>query len=98
MTPFTGMLGALPPSSAAARSRAAGKTYANAASTQVLPAWTRFDLGARYTFLWPWNGKPIFVRAAIENVENFGYYLSTYSGLVAIGGPRTYLVSTTFNV
>lgn len=75
-----------------------GWTYANAANTQVLPAWTRFDLGARYTFLSPWNGKPIVVRAAIENVENVAYYASSYSGsAIGLGAPRTYLLSTTFN-
>lgn len=75
-----------------------GWTYANAANTQVLPAWTRFDLGARYTFLSPWNGKPIVVRAAIENVENVAYYASSYSGTaIGLGAPRTYLLSTTFN-
>jgi len=75
-----------------------GASYANAANTQVLPAWTRFDLGARYTFLSPWNGKPIVVRAAIENVENLAYYASSYSGsAIGLGAPRTYLVSTTFN-
>jgi iron complex outermembrane receptor protein len=74
-----------------------GESYANAANTQVLPAWTRFDLGARYTFLSPWNGKPIVIRAAVENVENLGYYASGYSGVVGLGAPRTYLVSTTFN-
>lgn len=75
-----------------------GWTYANAANTQVLPAWTRFDLGARYTFLSPWNGKPIVVRAAVENVENVSYYASSYSGsAIGLGAPRTYLLSTTFN-
>ncbi|RED42510.1 TonB-dependent receptor-like protein [Rhodopseudomonas thermotolerans] len=74
-----------------------GAAYVDAANTQLLPSWTRFDIGARYTFLSPWNGKPIVIRAAVENVENLGYYASGYSGVVGLGAPRTYLVSTTFN-
>jgi len=75
------------------------ESYANDANTQELPAWTRVDLGARYTFLSPWNGKPIVVRANVENVFNEAYYNSyrTVSSAVSLGAPRTYLLSTTFN-
>ena len=34
---------------------------------------------------------------SVENVENVGYYASAYSGVVGLGAPRTYLLSTTFN-
>ena len=71
--------------------------FVNPANTQVLPDWVRFDLSARYTFLSPWNGKPIVIRAAVENVANSSYWASAYSGVVTVGAPRTYLVSTTFN-
>lgn len=71
--------------------------FVNTANTQILPEWVRFDLGARYAFVSPWNGKPIVVRAAVENVANNGYWSSAYNGVVARGAPRTYLVSTTFN-
>jgi iron complex outermembrane receptor protein len=75
------------------------ESYANDANTQELPAWTRVDLGARYTFLSPWNGKPIVVRANVENVFNEAYWNSyrTVSSAVSLGAPRTYLLSTTFN-
>lgn len=75
------------------------ESYANDANTQELPAWTRVDLGVRYTFLSPWNGKPIVVRANVENVFNEAYYNSyrTVSSAVSLGAPRTYLLSTTFN-
>ncbi len=52
------------------------ESYANDANTQELPAWTRVDLGARYTFTSPWNGKPIVVRASVENVFNEAYWNS----------------------
>lgn len=75
------------------------ESYANDANTQELPPWTRVDLGARYTFLSPWNGKPIVVRANVENVFDEAYYNSyrTVSSAVSLGAPRTYLLSTTFN-
>lgn len=75
------------------------ESYANDANTQELPAWTRVDLGARYTFLSPWNGKPIVIRASVENVFNEAYWNSyrTVSSAVSLGAPRTYLLSTTFN-
>ena len=71
--------------------------YVDVANTMMLPEWTRVDLGARYTFTSPWNGKPIVVRASIENVFNKAYWASAYSGVITLGAPRTYLVSTTFN-
>ena len=71
--------------------------YVDPANTLTLPEWTRFDIGARYTFTSPWNGKPIVVRANIENLFNKAYWASAYSGVITLGAPRTYLVSTTFN-
>jgi iron complex outermembrane receptor protein len=73
--------------------------YADDANLMLLPAWTRVDLGARYTFLSPWNGKPIVIRANVENVGNAAYWNAyrTVSSAVSLGAPRTYLVSTTFN-
>lgn len=74
-----------------------GEQYLDAGNTQILPSWTRVDLGARYTFLSPWNGKPIVIRANVENVANTSYWASAYSGVLTVGAPRTYLLSTTFN-
>lgn len=71
--------------------------YVDVANTLTLPEWTRVDLGARYTFTSPWNGKPIVVRGSIENVFNKAYWASAYSSVITLGAPRTYLVSTTFN-
>ncbi|MBR0840721.1 TonB-dependent receptor [Bradyrhizobium liaoningense] len=71
--------------------------YVDLANTLTLPEWTRVDIGARYTFTSPWNGKPIVVRANIENLFNKAYWASAYSGVITLGAPRTYLVSTTFN-
>ncbi|UPK01082.1 TonB-dependent receptor [Bradyrhizobium sp. 170] len=71
--------------------------YVNVTNTLTLPEWTRVDIGARYTFTSPWNGKPIVIRANIENVFNEAYWASAYSGVITLAAPRTYLLSTTFN-
>lgn len=71
--------------------------YVNITNTLTLPEWTRVDIGARYTFTSPWNGKPIVIRANIENVFNEAYWASAYSGVITLAAPRTYLLSTTFN-
>lgn len=73
------------------------RQYVDVANTLTIPEWTRVDLGARYTFTSPWNGKPIVVRGSIENVFNKAYWASAYSGVITLAAPRTYLVSTTFN-
>ena len=75
-----------------------GSQYANITNTLSLPEWTRVDIGARYTVTSPWNGKPIVIRANIENVFNEAYWASAYAtGVITLAAPRTYLLSTTFN-
>jgi iron complex outermembrane receptor protein len=73
--------------------------FINAANTLSIPEWTRLDLGARYTLTSPWNGKPIVVRFAVENVFNAAYWNQSYTsdGVVTVGAPRTFLASSTFN-
>uniref|UniRef100_E6VBT3 TonB-dependent siderophore receptor n=1 Tax=Rhodopseudomonas palustris (strain DX-1) TaxID=652103 RepID=E6VBT3_RHOPX len=74
-----------------------GEAYADAANRFLVPSWTRFDLGARYTFASPWNGKPITLRFAVENVGNSSYWATSLSDRqIYLGAPRTYLASTTF--
>ena len=73
--------------------------FVNSPNTLSIPDWTRVDLGARYTFASPWNGKPIVVRLNVENVLNKAYWIGSYTadGIVTLGAPRTFLASTTFN-
>jgi iron complex outermembrane receptor protein len=74
-----------------------GDAYADAANRFLIPNWTRFDLGARYTFASPWNGKPITLRLAVENVANNASWMtSSADRQIYLGAPRTYLASTTF--
>ena len=63
------------------------------ANTKRIPDWTRFDIGARYATRA--GGRPVTLRATIENVFDKSYWGSTGGGYLSIGGPRTLLVSAT---
>jgi iron complex outermembrane receptor protein len=73
-----------------------GNVFYDQANTQTVSDWTRVDLGARYAFVGP-NGKPAVLRAIVENVADNNYYLSAARGFLAVGAPRTYMLSATFN-
>lgn len=64
--------------------------YADAANTMTIPDWTRFDVGARYAL--KAGGKPVTLRAAVENVADKAYWANSY---LYRGAPRTYLFSAT---
>lgn len=71
--------------------------YVSADNSQSIPSWTRVDLGARYTFNRA-DGKPVTIRASVENVLDKDYWAAASSSFgLARGAPRTYLVSTTFD-
>ena len=79
-----------------ARAQYMTSQYYDQANTQSIPAWTRYDIGARYTFEGP-TGKPITIRATVQNVLGTNYWAGASSQGLIIGTPRTYLVSTTFS-
>ena len=64
------------------------------ANTRSIPAWTRFDLGARYIIVA--DGHPVTLRVAAENVGNKGYWASAFNGYLVQGAPRTIKASATF--
>ncbi|MBY0324076.1 MAG: TonB-dependent receptor [Reyranella sp.] len=67
--------------------------YLDAANTQSIPSWTRFDAGVRYVFERK-DGKPIALRFNVENLFNLNYWASANSELgLAMGAPRTFLLS-----
>ena len=49
--------------------------YLDAANTQSIPAWTRFDAGVRYTFERK-DGKPLALRFNVENLFDANYWSS----------------------
>ncbi len=62
-----------------------------------LPAWTRFDLGARYLLentQSPTNG-PIAIRFSVENVLDNDYWASGANGTLSLGAPRTFRLALT---
>nr|WP_240536061.1 TonB-dependent siderophore receptor [Bradyrhizobium cosmicum] len=71
-----------------------GYQYLDAANTQVVPAWTRLDLGARYNTRI--NNRPVTIRALVQNVFDNNYWsgVASFSGL-SQGAPRTLLLSMT---
>lgn len=70
------------------------KQYVNQANSQSLPSWTTLDIGARYRCLV--EGKVMTLRADLRNVADRDYWAgaSTY-GTLALGAPRTLLLSAT---
>ena len=73
-----------------------GSTYYDAANTQKVSDWTRFDVGLRYALEGP-HGKPVEFRANVENVFNENYWASSARGFLAAGAPRTFTLSASFD-
>lgn len=69
-----------------------GSTYYDQKNTQKVSDWTRVDLGARYSFARE-NGKPLEIRATVQNVFNENYWASSARGFLAAGAPRTFMLS-----
>ncbi|MEH2513801.1 iron complex outermembrane receptor protein [Nitrobacteraceae bacterium AZCC 1564] len=67
--------------------------YVNQANTQVLPDWTRYDVGARYKIERA-NGKPVTIVANVINVFDKAYWSSAS---LYRGAPRTFMLSTVFD-
>ncbi|MGY2262593.1 TonB-dependent siderophore receptor [Pseudomonas sp. SDO55104_S430] len=78
-----------------ARMLRTGGQYLNAANTQSIPAWNRFDLGARYGFRL--DEREITLRANLENVANEAYWASANGGYLTQGTPRTLKLSATLD-
>uniref|UniRef100_E6VE94 TonB-dependent siderophore receptor n=1 Tax=Rhodopseudomonas palustris (strain DX-1) TaxID=652103 RepID=E6VE94_RHOPX len=69
-----------------------GRQYVNNSNTQVLPDWTRVDLGVRYVTMI--EGRKTTLRGTVQNVAGTNYWAGVASfGTMALGAPRTYLVS-----
>jgi iron complex outermembrane receptor protein len=65
-----------------------------------LPDWTRFDVGARYTFdnVRSPTGKPVTIRFNVDNVFDTTYWAGGGGATsLILGAPRTFRLSTTFD-
>ncbi|HEY8608535.1 MAG TPA: TonB-dependent receptor [Noviherbaspirillum sp.] len=69
--------------------------YADAANTQKLPSWTRFDAGLRYVTTV--GNQLVTLRGQIENLADRDYWASAGgypgAGYLVLGAPRTFVVS-----
>jgi len=75
-----------------------GSQYIDTTSPRrSLPAWTRLDVGARYTFDNPAaKGKPLVARFNVENLLDANYWAGGNSAtFLMLGAPRTFRVALT---
>lgn len=72
-----------------------GGQYADAANNLSLPAWNRFDVGARYTFAL--EQREVTLGATLENVANEKYWESAQGGFLSQGDPRMAKLSATID-
>lgn len=70
-----------------------GNAYIDPANNFEVPAWTRFDVSAKYVFERA-DGKPIALRGQILNVGNNNFWIAT-NGYLTQGQPRTFMLSLT---
>lgn len=75
-----------------ARAIHTGGQYIDAANTQKIPSWTRFDIGARYATRI--GGKPLTLRASVTNLFDRNYFESTR---LFTGSPRSFALSATLS-
>lgn len=86
-------LAALPGLTLQAHATHRGKQYVNADNEGRLPAWTRLDLGARYTT--EIDGRTVTWRAGVDNVFDKDYWatVAPQFGQITAGYGRTYKAS-----
>jgi iron complex outermembrane receptor protein len=69
-----------------------GSMYLDAGNTQVVPAWTRLDIGARYRI-----NKTVTLRANIDNVLDKSYWDANAFGQLTVNDPRIFSLTASFN-
>jgi iron complex outermembrane receptor protein len=70
-----------------------GSVFTDAGNTLPVDGWTRLDLGARYAM--KVAGRPVMLRAALENVTNERYWV--VSNYATVGAPRTLQLSASMD-
>jgi iron complex outermembrane receptor protein len=70
-----------------------GTQYLNAANTQQIDSWTRFDAGARYAT--EIHQQPVTFRLFVENIADKAYWASANGGYLTQGRPLTARLSAT---
>ncbi len=78
-----------------ARMISSSAQYIDATNTYSIPGWTRWDVGGRYkTNSW---GKPVTLRAGIENLFGHEYWVSGSGSWLYLGKPRLLNLSATID-
>lgn len=72
-----------------------GGQYVEVTNNYSIPAWTRVDLGARYTI--KLDERAVTFGALVENVADENYWASANGGYLSQGAPRTLKVSATLD-
>lgn len=85
---------ALPGVAVSAGANHSSRQYLDAANTQGVPGWTRFDLGASWSTRV--GGVPTTWRLTIENVADRHYWASAQGGILTIADPRTIKLGARF--
>ncbi|MGP5647120.1 TonB-dependent receptor [Psychrobacter celer] len=78
-----------------ANANAVSKQYLENDNIQSLPGRTIYGVGARY--LTSVNDKPLTLRGSVENVMNKAYWTTAYYNDLALGEPRTFMLSATMD-
>lgn len=78
-----------------ANATATSKQYLSADNSLSVPGHTVFDVGARYTT--KVSGHPLTLRAAVNNVTNKAYWAKPHFTSLALGAPRTFMLSASVN-
>lgn len=73
-----------------------GSQHVNQTNTLEIPNWTRFDAGLRYAFK-GYGGKPVVLRAEVENIQGKDYWQTAIDGLLSQSAPRTFKLSASFD-
>ncbi|WP_401733755.1 TonB-dependent receptor [Stenotrophomonas muris] len=74
---------------------AMSKQYISADNSLSVPGRTLFDVGARYSTTV--EGRPLALRASVNNVTNKAYWGMPLLSSLALGAPRTVLLSATMD-
>ncbi|WHQ45314.1 TonB-dependent receptor [Alcaligenes faecalis] len=76
-----------------ANATTSAKQYLSADNSLSIPGHTVFDLGARYRT--KISGHPLTLRATVNNVANKAYWAKPHFTSLAVGAPRTFMLSAT---
>ncbi|MBZ9559761.1 MULTISPECIES: TonB-dependent siderophore receptor [unclassified Modicisalibacter] len=79
-----------------ANATSVSKQYLNADNSLSVPGHTVFDAGARYTT--SMSGHPLTLRATVTNVTNKSYWAKPHFTTLALGAPRTVMLSASLDL